>query len=243
LLKIFSKKSNSGGGDRKLAEKIYNLTGVRPKNLSLYFQALRHSSAAVEIKQGVKNSNERLEFLGDAVLGIIVAEYLFRMYPYRGEGFLTKMRSRIVNRSQLNQLSVKLGLNMLIEADLKGNRASSINGDAFEALVGAIYLDKGFNTTQKFINERILKFHINIKELEETDSDYKSRLLNWGQQEKKKISFDVIDEKGPPHNRIFTVQVSINGKPGTSFQHHSKRRAEQLAAQLTLEQLEKENPE
>jgi ribonuclease III len=226
-----------GSADKRLAQKIYNLTGVKPKNISLYHQALRHSSVAIEIKDGVKNSNERLEFLGDAVLGIIVAEYLFKMYPFKGEGFLTKMRSRIVNRAQLNQLSLKMGLNELIESDLKGNRAGSIYGDAFEALIGAIYLDKGFVVTRKFFVERILKIHLNIDEIEQTDTDYKSRLLNWGQQEKRKVTFEVIDEKGPPHNKIYTVQVRIDGKAHMSFQHHSKRRAEQLAAQLTLEKM------
>ncbi|MBC7864161.1 MAG: ribonuclease III [Bacteroidia bacterium] len=238
MLKIFSKKSTQGKADKKLAGQIYNITGVRAKNISLYHQALRHSSAAVEIKEGVKNSNERLEFLGDAVLGIIVAEYLFKMYPFKGEGFLTKMRSRLVNRAQLNQLSVKMGLNELIESDLKGNRAGSIHGDAFEALVGAIYLDQGFIATQKFILNRILKLHFNIKDIEETDTDYKSRLLNWGQHKKKKIVFEVIEEKGPPHNKVYTVQVKIDGAPNMSFEHHSKRRAEQLAAQLTLEKME-----
>lgn len=237
MLNFFSRNRGTAGAEKKLAQKIYNLTGVRPKNISLYYQALRHSSVAVEIKDGVKNSNERLEFLGDAVLGIIVAEYLFKMYPFKGEGFLTKMRSRIVNRAQLNQLSLKMGLNELIESDLKGNRAGSIYGDAFEALIGAIYLDRGFLATKKFFIERILKIHLNIDEIEHTDTDYKSRLLNWGQQEKKKIVFEVIDEKGPPHNKVYTVLVRIDGKPQMSFQHHSKRRAEQLASQLTLEKL------
>ncbi len=236
MLKFFSRK-NGGNADKRLAEKIYNLTGIKPKNISLYSQALRHSSVAIEIKDGVKNSNERLEFLGDAVLGIIVAEYLFKMYPFKGEGFLTKMRSRIVSRDQLNRLSLKMGLNDLIESDLKGNRAGSIYGDAFEALIGAIYLDRGFAVTRKFFIERILKIHLSVDEIEQTDTDYKSRLLNWGQQEKRKVSFEVIDEKGPPHNKIYTVQVRIDGKPHMSFQHHSKRRAEQLAAQLTLEKM------
>lgn len=237
MLNFFSKHRTTAGADKRLAERVYNLTGIRPRNISLYYQALRHSSVAVEIKEGVKNSNERLEFLGDAVLGIIVAEYLFKMYPFKGEGFLTKMRSRIVNRAQLNQLAMKMGLNELIESDLKGNRAGSIYGDAFEALVGAIYLDKGFLAAKKFIIERIIKHHINIDEIEHTDTDYKSRLLNWGQQEKRRVVFEVIGEKGPPHNKIYTVQVKIDGKPQMSFQHHSKRRAEQFAAQLTLERM------
>lgn len=223
--------------DRELSERIYRITGIKPKNISLYHQALRHSSAATEIKDGVKNSNERLEFLGDAVLGIIVAEFLFKKYPFKGEGFLTKIRSRIVNRSQLNELSVKIGLNELVIADVKGTRTGSIYGDALEALIGAIYLDKGFDATRDFFIHTLIKFHVDIDELEQTDTDYKSRLLNWGQQQKKKISFELINESGPSHNKIFTIQVSIDGEPQNSFQHHSKRRAEQLAAQLTLEKM------
>jgi ribonuclease III len=237
LLKIFSKSLFTSSADKALAKRIFLITGVKPTNVSLYHQALRHSSAAVEIKEGVKNSNERLEFLGDAVLGIIVAEHLFKLYPFKGEGFLTKIRSRIVNRNQLNEIALKIGLNELIVSDVKGARTGSIHGDALEALIGAIYLDKGFETTRKFIVQNLLKFHVNIDELEQTDTDYKSRLLNWGQQNKKKVSFELIGESGPPHNKLFTIQVMIENEAKLSFQHHSKRRAEQLAAQLTMEEM------
>ena len=237
LRNFFSKKKSDRLADNKLADEIFNLTGIKVKNIALYRLALRHSSAAIEIREGVLNSNERLEFLGDAVLGLIAAEYLFKMYPFRGEGFLTKMRSRIVNRAQLNQLSLKMGLEGLIESDLKGNKAGSMNGDAFEALIGAIYLDKGYKITQSFFIDRILKIYISMEEIEQVDTDYKSRLLNWGQHEKKKISFLVVSEDGPPNARLFTVQVQIDEKEFMTFQHQSKRRAEQFAAQLTLEKI------
>ena len=223
LLNRFSSTFFRTPAHRTLAKRIYSITGVKPSNISLYHLALRHSSAAVEIKDGVKNSNERLEFLGDAVLGIIVAEHLFKMYPFKGEGFLTKIRSRIVNRNQLNEIALKIGLNELIVSDVKGSRTASIHGDALEALIGAIYLDQGFTETKTFIVQNLLKYHINIDELEQTDTDFKSRLLNWGQQSKKKVSFELIDESGPPHNKLFTIQVVIENEAKLSFQHHSKR--------------------
>ena len=234
LFNSFRKKTAE---DKKLYKRIYSLTGIKPKNIALYHQALRHSSVAVEIREGIKNSNERLEYLGDAALGLIVAEHLFKLYPFKGEGFLTQMRSRIVNRAQLNKLSVKIGLDELIAFELKGNKSGSLYGDAFEALVGAICIDCGFEAARSFIVDRILRIHIDIHEIENTDTDFKSKLLNWAQQNKRKVEFQVVNESGPSHNKIFTVQVIIDGEPKQSFQHNSKRRAEQQAAELTISQL------
>ena len=237
MLKSIQQLRFTGKKEKKLAETLYLLLGFYPKNILLYQQALRHSSVAKEIKQGVRDSNERLEYLGDAVLGSIIAEYLFQLYPFKGEGFLTQMRSRIVNRAQLNQLALKLGLNKLIKADLRGTRVGSMNGDAFEALIGAIYLDRGYKKTKKFVLERILKIHLDIEEIEQTDTDYKSKLINTCQKEKKKVIFNLIEEVGKGIGKEFLIQVEIDGKPIVKFQHTSKRRAEQLAAQLALEKL------
>ncbi|MFL5751766.1 MAG: ribonuclease III [Bacteroidia bacterium] len=239
MLKTIQKLRFSGKKEKKLAETLYLLLGFYPKNILLYQQALRHSSVSKEIKQGVRDSNERLEYLGDAILGSIIAEYLFQLYPFKGEGFLTQMRSRIVNRSQLNHLALKLGLNKLIKADLRGTRAGSMNGDAFEALIGAIYLDRGYKKTRKFVLERILKIHLDIEEIEQTDTDYKSKLINICQKEKKKVVFNLLDEVGKGMGKEFVVQVEIDGHAIVKFQHTSKRRAEQLAAQLALEKLAK----
>jgi ribonuclease-3 len=233
LLNFFKAKASSNP-DKILSEKIFLLTGVKPKNISLYHQAFRHSSVATEIKDGIKNSNERLEYLGDAALGTIVAEFLFKTYPFKGEGFLTQMRSRIVNRSRLNQLAIKIGLNELISFEVSGNRVGSIYGDAFEALIGAILLDRGYEVAREFVLHRILKTHLDIAEIERTETDYKSKLLNWGQQNKRKINFVVEKESGPSHNRMFLIRVIIDGKEHEAFEHHSKRRAEQLAAEKTF---------
>src|SRR5436305_3000598 len=137
--------------NRKHVKILKNLLGFVPGNLSLYKLAFRHKSVAQNIKKGVKNSNERLEFLGDAVLGSVVAEVLFKLYPYEDEGFLTELRSKIVNRANLNQLARKMGFEALIEYDnrMVGNtRQGSLLGDAFEALIGAVYLDKGYEFTR-----------------------------------------------------------------------------------------------
>ncbi len=237
MLNFLQKLRFSGSKEKKLADTLYLILGFYPKNISLYKQALRHSSASKEIKKGIKDSNERLEYLGDAVLGAIVAEYLFQLYPFKEEGFLTQMRSRIVNRSQLNQLALKLGLNNLIKSELRGARAGSINGDAFEALIGAIYLDAGHKKTRQFVLERILKVHLDIDEIEHTDTDYKSRLINICQREKKKLVFNLIEEKGKGLHKLFVIQIEIDDQPLVTFQHTSKRRAEQLAAQLALEKV------
>ena len=152
--------------EKKFKASLKNILGISPKNLSLYNQAFRHNSVAKEIKEGVKDSNERLEYLGDAVLNTIIAIYLFKKFPYKDEGFLTKMRSKIVSRAHLNQLAVKLGLNKFLSQNTDPSfKFSSMNGDAFEALIGAIYLDKGFTSTQNFILNRILKFHVDVEKI------------------------------------------------------------------------------
>ncbi|MEO6852219.1 MAG: ribonuclease III domain-containing protein, partial [Mucilaginibacter sp.] len=149
--------------NRKYVKLLKNLLGFVPGNLSLYRLAFRHKSVAQNVKKGVKNSNERLEFLGDAVLGSVVAEVLFKQYPYEDEGFLTELRSKIVNRVNLNQLARKLGFEQLIQYDnrmVNSTRQGSLLGDAFEALIGAVYLDKGYDFTKNFLIDHIIKSHI-----------------------------------------------------------------------------------
>ncbi len=148
--------------------------------------AFRHSSIAQHVKSGVSNSNERLEFLGDAVLGSVVAHFLFTKFPFRDEGFLTKMRSRLVSRQNINKLAVKMGIESLI---MKVNDAKpgfkSMNGDALEALIGAVYVDKGYSVAQAFVLNRIIKIHVDLELIETTDSDFKSKMIEWSQKEKR----------------------------------------------------------
>jgi len=216
------------------------LLGFVPGNLSLYRLAFRHKSVAQNIKKGVKNSNERLEFLGDAVLGSVVAEVLFKQYPYEDEGFLTELRSKIVNRVNLNQLARKLGFEQLIQYDTKmvnSTRQSSLLGDAFEALVGAVYLDKGYDFTRNFLINHIIKSHIDIHKLEQTETNFKSKLIEWCQRHGKDITFELIGNQEGESNKLFTVQAIIEGEIMGSGKEFNKKNAEKLAAEKACEAL------
>ena len=216
------------------------MLGFVPGNLSLYRLAFRHKSVAQNLKKGIKNSNERLEFLGDAVLGSVVAEVLFKLYPYEDEGFLTELRSKIVNRNNLNQLARKLGFEELIQYDnrmVNSARQGSLLGDAFEALVGAIYLDKGYDFTKNFLINQIIKSHIDIHKLEQTETNFKSKLIEWCQRHGKDITFELIENKEGESNKLFTVQAMIDGEIMGSGKEFNKKNAEKLAAEKACEAL------
>ncbi len=193
------------------------------------------------IKDGVKNSNERLEFLGDAVLGSVVAELLFKLYPYKDEGFLTEMRSKIVSRANLNQLSRKLGFNEMIEFDARmisyPNKQGSLLGDAFEALVGAVYLDKGYTFTREFLLSRIIKPHVDIQTLEVTETNFKSRLIEWCQHNNKEISFMQVDNPEGESNKMFSVVAVVDGEECGLGRDFNKKSAEKIAAERSCEYL------
>ncbi len=227
--------------DRKHIKALKNILGFVPGNLTLYKLAFRHRSAAQILKNGSKSSNERLEFLGDAVLGSVVAEVLFKMYPYKEEGFLTEMRSKIVNRSHLNQLAKKLGFDQLIEFDAKlvnyQSKQSSLLGDAFEALIGAVYLDKGYNFTRDFLLQYIIKPHIDILKLEQTETNFKSKLIEWCQRHGKDVTFELIKNAEGESVKLFTVQISIDAEPMAIGVDYNKKNAEKLAAEKTCDAL------
>ncbi len=239
MLKSIQKLRFKNSSDKKLAESIYLILGIYPKNIALYKQALRHSSISKAInKEGFKDSNERLEFLGDAVLGLVIAEYLFELYPFKDEGFLTKMRSRLVNGSQMNNLAIKIGLDKLVQSNLTGpNKSNGIYGDAMEALLGAVYKDLGLTKAKSIILKRLVKVHFDLNDVEQNDSDFKSQLINYCQQNKKKVEFVLLEEKGKQEKKTYLVQIKIDGEAHEQMEHVSKRRAEQLAAQLTYEKL------
>lgn len=203
--------------------------------------AFRHRSIAVPLKNGTKNSNERLEFLGDAILGSVVAEELFKLYPYKDEGFLTEMRSKIVNRSNLNQLAKRLGLDELIEYDNRiinySNKQGSLLGDAFEALIGAIYLDRGYNFTKNYLRNQIIKPHIDIHTLEITETNYKSKLIEWCQRHGKEVVFEIIGNSEGDSAKLFTVQASVAGEKVGVGRDYNKKNAEKLAAEKACEAL------
>ena len=226
--------------NRKYVKSLKNLLGFVPGNLSLYRLAFRHKSVAQNVKKGVKNSNERLEFLGDAVLGSVVAEVLFKLYPFEDEGFLTELRSKIVNRGNLNQLARKLGFEQLIQYDnrmVNSTRQGSLLGDAFEALIGAIYLDKGYDFTKNFLLSHIIKPHIDIHKLEQTETNFKSKLIEWCQRHGKDITFELIENQDGESNKLFTVQASVDGEIMGQGKEFNKKNAEKLAAEKACEAL------
>ena len=225
--------------DRDFIKKLNNILGFVPGNTVLYKMAFRHRSVAKVLKNGSRSSNERLEFLGDAILGTVIAELLFKSYPYKEEGFLTEMRSKIVNRANLNQLARKMGFDQLIVFDQKTvnvqTKHHSMLGDAFEALIGAIYLDKGYNFTKEFLLKRIVKPYIDIHTLELTETNFKSKLIEWCQRNGKEITFDMIQNEEGESAKLFTIQAMIGGESCGIGRDYNKKNAEKLAAEKACE--------
>jgi len=218
--------------DRHLYTSIKNIFGFYPGNIFLYKLAFLHRSAGSEVIQGMKVNNERLEYLGDAILDAVIADYLFKTFPLKDEGFLTEMRSKIVSRSQLNKLSQKLGMEKLILLDQNSsNQYRSMPGDAFEALIGAIYLDKGYDFVKKVLLERIIKHYYNLDELIIQEVNFKSRMIEWAQKEKKRIVFQVVNETGTGYKKQYIVQLLVDDNPLSQGQDYSIKGAEQLASE------------
>lgn len=237
LISGFFNKQNDAGTD--LQEAIRNIFGYRPGNMAIYKLAFRHKSVASALENGHRHSNERLEYLGDAVLGSVVADFLFKKFPFKEEGFLTEMRSRIVSRTNLNALSRKLGLDKLIEASNDNNISStSITGDAFEAFVGALYMDKGYDFAKKIIINRVIQTHLDIDEMIATEINFKSRIIEWAQKEKQQICFQVVDEiENGKKNKLYLVNLTINDQLLGQGCHISIKRAEQHAAREAWEKI------
>jgi ribonuclease-3 len=223
--------------EKQLYIAIKNIFGFYPENIFLYKLAFTHKSQA-ETYNGIKVSNERLEFLGDTVISTVVADYLFRIFPLKDEGFLTEMRSRIVSRVQLNKLSLKLGLDKLIIHTTGTNSVfRSIKGDVFEAIIGAMYIDKGFEFTKEVLINRIIKNQFDLVELANTDLNYKSKLIAWTQKEKKSIEFVVVNEIGSGYAKQYIVEVKIDEEPLGQGQDYSIKGAEQNASMKVVEKL------
>ncbi len=221
--------------DRQLTTYIRGITGITPSNLNLYKQVFKHRSKFNEPKE----NNERLELLGDSILDGIVCEFLYKKYPYKEEGFITELRSRIVNRKSLNEVGAKLGLVEKLNFNRKSmtDISKDLAGNTFEALVGAVYLDAGFNATRKFLMKRVLKNLIDVDTLEQTNTDYKSRMFHYIQREGKSIDFRVADEKMRNRRAYFTIELVINGEIIAKGEGFSKKVAEQNAAMNGLKVL------
>jgi len=189
-------------------------------------------------ENGTRNSNERLEYLGDSVLNTVIAELLFNRFPYKNEGFLTEMRSKIVSRESLNELAIKIGLNNIVEFDKRAigfNTKNSIFGNALEAFIGAVFLDRGFYTAKKFIRQKLIT-HIDIDKLQNTETNFKGRLIEWAQKNNKVIEFE-SEENTNQRQKIFKIRILIDRVVMSEAEHISKKKAEQIASQKASENI------
>ena len=228
--------------EKELYSSLYAILGFYPRNISYYKLALMHKSIMRRNAKGKPVNNERLEFLGDAILDAIVGDIVYQHFPGKREGFLTNTRSKLVQRDTLNKLANELGISKLI---LSNGRSSSHNsymgGNAFEALVGAVYLDRGYNACMHFMKNRILTQMINIDKVAYKEVNFKSKLIEWSQKNRVKLDFEILeqgkDKNGSP---IFNYKVVIEGIDGCNGVGYSKKESQQLASKLTLERLRKE---
>jgi ribonuclease-3 len=209
--------------DKELYSSLKNIFGFYPGNIFLYKLAFRHKSLAKELTNGIRISNERLEYLGDAILSAVVADYLFKMFPIKGEGFLTEMRSRIVSRVALNKVSQKLGLDKLILTSSEGNN---------------VYLDKGYLFTRRIVIEKVIQQHFDLDDLENNDTNYKSRLIEWAQREKHTVEFVLLSEVGHGYTKQYVVETLIDNRSYGKGRDFSIKGAEQNAAMKTLIELD-----
>jgi ribonuclease-3 len=216
-------------------EQLKNVLGFTPGNIDLYTTALSHRS----VKETPEENNERLEYLGDAILSAVVADFLFKKYPRKGEGFLTEMRSKMVNRQQLNDIAVKMGLKKItkfnkIDGSLKN---SQIFGNTLEAVVGAIYLDRGYRKTNQWIVKRIIAPHLFMDDLELQDINVKNKLIGWANKQGKLIDFITLEERQERGRRLFVVGVNVDNETIAAGRGFNKKDASQMAAQLAAEKL------
>ena len=218
--------------NRQLLLQLEHLLGFTPKHLPYYQLAFTHRSN-IEV---IAENNERLEFLGDAILGAIVAEYLFKKYPYQPEGFMTEMRSRMVRRESLNSVALRMGLNKMIEYNQNDRSLgrSHIFGNALEALVGAVYLDQGYPRTRQFILKQIVKAYMDMDTIESTDTNYKNKLLSWGQRSGKKVDYETISELAEGSRKVFTIAVVVDGAEVTRGTGYNKKEASQDASKKAI---------
>ncbi|MCB0606183.1 MAG: ribonuclease III [Lewinellaceae bacterium] len=213
-----------------------SLIGFTPANLTIFKLAFSHKSSGGDKEYAMQN-NERLEYLGDAVLGTIVAEYLFKKYPNSDEGFLTKMRSKIVKRKTLNKIGDKMGLDVLLNEFNNTRLSRSMLGNAVEALVGALYLESGYRGTRRFVVRKILRSYLNVQDLENFDDNYKSQLLEWCQKNGQTVTYKLLSRYKFEKRDRFKVAVLINGEKVATADDFNKKSAEQLASERAMQSL------
>ena len=230
IKKIFSRKSRPLEGGI-FFDTIQQIIGFKPVTIDYYKKAFTHRSSNKTDVDGIAMNYERLEFLGDAMLSAIIAAYLYTEAPAGDEGYLTKMRSKIVSREHLNELGKELKLIDFIESKVTSqNFGENIHGNILEALVGAIFLDNGFEGCEKFIYKRVINPNVDIERLEGKVISYKSLVIEWCQKEKKQFSFEVFDDNGINNQRYFGVKLSIDNKIVAKSRATSKKKAEEIAS-------------
>ena len=211
-------------------KQLFKILGFNPNDISLYHEALTHKSVRGRIVH-----NERLEFLGDAIFGSVVADFVFREFPDENEGFLTQTRAKIVSRKTLNTIALQVNLNTVLKHQVTSNR--SIFGNALEALIGAIYLDKGYQFTSNYIVDKLIRPHLDIHQVVKEVSSHKGKLLEWGQAQKKQVVFKLVSSHGKDHEKSYEVIVLIGQKKYADAVGTSIKRAEELAAKRALKEL------
>ena len=226
--KIFNSHSGTDGDFFLGLKKIL---GFKPKKIEIYRKAFLHRSLNLKDDAGNPLNYERLEFLGDAMLGTIISKHLYNEVPNGDEGYLTKMRSKIVSRKHLNELGKDLNLIKYVQSRIpKSHFGDNIHGNVFEALVGAIYLDKGYRYCEKFINTKVIEPYVDIEQLEGKVISYKSLVIEWCQKQKKSFHFEVYEDDGNEDQKHFAVRLSIEGKLIAKARATSKKKAEEKAS-------------
>jgi ribonuclease-3 len=228
--------------DKELYVFIHRITGYYPRDIKPYQLAMVHRSKPVKLPDGHWANNERLEFLGDAVLDTVVADFLFSTFPNKHEGFLTSTRAKIVQRESLNRIGNSLHLDTHVHALTHSSTHNSyICGNALEALVGAVYLDQGYNRCRKFIIERLIKKHFNLNDLVKTEQNFKSRLIEWTQKYRVTIEFELVDTYSDnDKNPVFRTAVILGGIYASDAVGYSKKESHQSASKKALERLQQD---
>lgn len=223
--------------DKELTRKIRSVIGFTPSRLNLYKLAFYHKSMNNVAGQKSYN-NERLEYLGDAILNTVVAEYLFKKYPTQNEGFLTKMRSKIVKRKTLNMIADQMGLDVILSNFSQGKMSDTMMGNAFEALLGAIYVESGYVYTRNYITHNILRKYLDINHLEVTEDNFKSKLLEYCQKRGMNIEYKLVSKYKQDKRDKFRVAVMVNGEERGIAEDFNKKSAEQTASKMAIHKIE-----
>lgn len=238
IKKIFYTRPDKDG---LFALKVKRIIGQRPGDISIYEEAFTHRSMNEKNSEGVPQNYERLEFLGDAMLGSVIAAHLFKKVPGGNEGYLTKMRSKVVSREHLNELGRDLNLISMVKTNIPTKQfGENIHGNVFEALVGAIYLDKGYRATEKFIHKRVIKPYVDIQKLEGKIISYKSLFIEWCQKNKKSFKFNVYEDNGKEALKHFAVKLQLEENTVAKARATSKKKAEERAAKRAYYKLQKQ---